>query len=243
MPGADTERNAGSLDVPPRTEADVEITLIEIPSESVGRYLLRRLIGNGSMGEVWLAEDPAIGRHVAVKILRVPQGLSAPRRTEWEERFLREARAAGRLSHPGIVPVHDVGKTNDDRPFIVMELVEGRSLDALMEQGPAPSPATVLTWGAEVAEALDAAHQRGIVHRDIKPSNILVDAEGRARIADFGIARLSESELTRTGLFLGSPAYASPEQIQSATVDGRSDLFSLGATLYKLLTGVRPFAG
>jgi serine/threonine-protein kinase len=209
----------------------------------VGRYVLREEIGRGAMGEVWRAEDPNIGRAVAVKILRVPEGLSAAQVTDWEQRFIQEARAAGVLSHPGIVTVHDVGMTLDDRPFIVMELVEGASLDAILQEGPRPPAQACLEWGAQVAEALHAAHDRGIVHRDVKPANILIDQEGRSRITDFGIARLAESELTQSGSFLGSPAFASPEQILMGTVDGRSDLFSLGATLYLLLTGERPFRG
>ncbi|HZE89243.1 MAG TPA: serine/threonine-protein kinase [Verrucomicrobiae bacterium] len=216
---------------------------ITLLPDTVGRYLLKQQLGKGSMGEVWRADDPQIGRSVAIKLLNVPEGLSAADRGEWEERFLREARAAGRLSHPGIVAIHDVGKNDEGRPYIVMELVEGRSLDRMMRDQAVRKPATVLGWGVQLAEALDAAHRRGVVHRDIKPANILIDDEGRARIADFGIARVSESELTREGLFLGSPAYASPEQIRGGTVDGRSDLFSLGATLYTLLAGVRPFRG
>jgi hypothetical protein len=209
----------------------------------VGRYVLREEIGRGAMGEVWRAEDPRIRRAVAVKILNVPEGLSASQVSDWEKRFIQEARAAGALTHPGIVTVHDVGMTLDDRPFIVMELVEGRSLDAILHEGPRPPTWACLEWGAQIAEALNAAHERGIVHRDVKPANILIDQEGRARITDFGIARLAESDLTRVGAFLGSPAFSSPEQILAAAVDGRSDLFSLGATLYLLLTGERPFRG
>jgi hypothetical protein len=220
-----------------------EQTLVEVPFETAGRYLLRELLGKGSTGEVWLAEDPQIGRSVAVKILNLPSGLGKDDIAEWEQRFTREARASGRLSHPGIVAVHDVGKTDGGRPFIVMELVQGHSLDGIMKQGPLPAHEAALIWGAQVAEALDAAHAQGIVHRDIKPANILIDAHGCARIADFGIARLAESDLTREGLFLGSPAYASPEQVRGIGVDGRSDLFSLGATMYALLVGVRPFRG
>ncbi len=212
-------------------------------SGTVGRYLLREPLGRGACGEVWSAVDPHIARIVAVKILNVPPGVEGRQKLEWEQRFVREARAAGMLSHPGIVTIHDVGTTRDGRPFIVMELVEGSSLDAVIRDGPAPSAATALEWGAQVAEALDAAHRRGIVHRDVKPANVLIDTEGRARIADFGIARLSESDLTHRGLFLGSPAFASPEQIKGAALDGRSDLFSLGAALYTLLTGERPFTG
>jgi serine/threonine-protein kinase len=156
---------------------------------------------------------------------------------------VRHPRAAGSLSHQGIIGIHDVGETRDGQPFIVMELVEGRSLEAVVKDGRLPAPAMALEWGAQVADALEAAHRRGIVHRDIKPANILIDEDGRARIADFGIARVAESEMTREGLFLGSPAFASPEQLRGLPVDGRSDLFSLGASLYLLLTGVRPFGG
>ena len=209
----------------------------------VGRYAIVRPLGKGASGEVFLARDPEIGRDVAIKMLRVPDGLSAEESAEWEQRFLQEARAAGGLSHPGIVPVHDVGRSEDGRPFIVMELIEGRSLEAVVRQPPRPAPATVLDWGAQMAKALDAAHRRGIVHRDIKPANILIDHEGRVRIADFGIARLSGSELTRTGLFLGSPAYAAPEQLRGDPVDARADLFSLAATLYVALTSRKPFQG
>jgi len=227
----------------PDPAPDIELTLREVSPGAVGRYVLVRPLGKGASGEVWRAEDPEIGREVAVKIMRVPDGLSDDDREEWRQRFLQEARAAGRLSHPGIVPVYDVGRADDGRPFIVMELIEGRSLETVIGQGPRPSAGTVLGWGAQVAEALDAAHAHGIIHRDIKPANILIDAAGRARIADFGIARLSDSELTRTGLFLGSPAYAAPEQLRGEPVDARTDLFSLGASLYVALTGRKPFRG
>ncbi len=210
---------------------------------SVGRYVLLEKIGAGTMGEVFKASDPRIGRVVAVKLLRIPDGLDAAQREEWERRFLLEARAAGRLSHPGIVAVHDVGHADDGRPFIVMEHVDGRGLDAYLKRGKLPAPALVLDWAAQIADALDHAHRQGIVHRDVKPANILVDHDGRARIADFGIARLADSELTRDGAFLGSPAYAAPEQIRALPVDGRADLFSLAATTYALLTGSRPFQG
>ncbi|MBZ5637403.1 MAG: serine/threonine protein kinase [Acidobacteriia bacterium] len=210
---------------------------------AIGRFSLLEKIGAGSMGEVWKANDPRIGRTVAVKLLRVPDGLDPARREEWERRFLLEARAAGRLAHPGIVAVHDVGQANDGRPFIVMEYIEGRSLDAYLKRGVRPDPARVLDWAAQVADALDHAHRQGIVHRDVKPANILMDGAGRVRLADFGIARLGDSDLTREGAFLGSPAYAAPEQIRGGAVDGRADLFSLGAVTYALLTGARPFDG
>lgn len=210
---------------------------------SAGRYLLRRRLGQGAAGEVWSAEDPQIGRNVAVKLLKVPEALSERGRAEWERRFLLEARAAGRLSHPGIVSIHDVGAAADGRPFIVMELVEGESLDAALRGAEPPPFAKVVNWMIQIAEALDAAHAKGVVHRDVKPANLLVGADGCARIADFGIARVAESELTREGTFVGSPAFAAPEQIRGGKVDGRADLFALGAVFYLLATGRRPFEG
>ena len=208
-----------------------------------GRYLLRERIGAGAAGEIWSAQDPRIGRRVAIKFLRIPEGLTGEQRAEWESRFLLEARAAGRLSHPGIVSIHDVGTASDGRPFIVMELVDGRSLDAIRQSAPRPSPERVLEWVEQIAEALDAAHRSGVIHRDVKPANILVGADGRARVADFGIARVAESELTRDGTFVGSPAFAAPEQLCGAKVDGRADLFALAAVFYLLTTGRRPFEG
>jgi len=240
----DQDNPISVIDLPPGgSPGQPEATLVELVVESAGRYRLLEKLGEGSMGEVWRGEDPEIARPVAIKLLNVPPGLSEDLRSEWDERFLREARAAGRLSHPGIVAVYDVGRTDHGRPFIVMELVEGLSLDAIMKKGSPRSAETALSWGAEVAEALGAAHQRGVVHRDIKPANILIDAAGKARVADFGIARVSESDLTREGVFLGSPAFTSPEQLRGGAADGRSDLFSLASTLYVLLTGVRPFGG
>ncbi|HJQ98609.1 MAG TPA: serine/threonine-protein kinase [Candidatus Polarisedimenticolaceae bacterium] len=208
-----------------------------------GRYLLRERIGAGAAGEIWSAEDPRIGRRVAVKFLRIPEGLAAEQRSEWEGRFLLEARAAGRLSHPSIVSIHDVGATSDGRPFIVMELVEGRSLDVIRQSGPRPELSQIVAWIGELAEALEAAHACGVIHRDVKPANILVGIDGRARITDFGIARVAESELTRDGTFVGSPAFAAPEQLCGAKVDGRADVFALAAVFYLVTTGRRPFVG
>jgi serine/threonine protein kinase len=217
--------------------------LAPAPAFVAGRYVLRERLGAGAVGEVWSAEDPQIGRRVAIKFLRPPDELDEKDRAEWENRFLLEARAAGRLSHPGIVSIHDVGTASDGCPFIVMEVVEGRNLEALRTAKPHPTLEQIIRWTIEVAEALEAAHRRNVVHRDIKPANILIGTDGRARITDFGIARVAESDLTRDGFFLGSPAFASPEQLCGEKIDGRADLFSLGAVLYLLATRRRPFEG
>jgi serine/threonine-protein kinase len=217
--------------------------LAPAPAFVAGRYLLRERLGAGAVGDVWSAEDPQIGRRVAIKFLRPPDELDAKDHAEWENRFLLEARAAGRLSHPGIVSIHDVGTASDGRPFIVMELVKGQNLDALRSAKPHPTIEQIIRWTIEVAEALDAAHGHNVIHRDIKPANILIGTDGRARITDFGIARVAESDLTRDGFFLGSPAFASPEQLCGEKIDGRADLFSLGAVLYLLATRRRPFEG
>src|SRR6185503_15838570 len=207
------------------------------------RYELIELLGKGSMGEVWRGVDPRIGRPVAVKLLEVASGLSPEDREEWSRRFIQEARAAGRVSHPSIIAIHDVGVAEDGRPFIVMEHVAGTNLESVLEKGPQPDLKTALEWGIQLAEALDAAHRQGVVHRDIKPANILVGEDGRVRIADFGLARMPESDLTREGSFVGTPSFCSPEQVRGLPVDGRSDVFSLGAVMYTLLTGIRPFTG
>ena len=210
--------------------------------ELVGRYEILAEIGRGASGQVYRARDPEIDRLVAVKVLTPSAGADPQEVLAWRERFRREARAAGRLTHPNIVAIHDVGE-DDGRPFLVMELVEGESLDQhLRTQGPFPME-QVVSIGKEVALALDYAHRQGVVHRDIKPANILLRRDGLVKVTDFGIARLSGAEATRTGQILGTPSYMSPEQIAGGKVDGRSDLFSLAAVMYELLTGEKTFPG
>jgi serine/threonine protein kinase len=194
------------------------------------------------MGEVYKGRDPKIDRLVAIKTISF-QGVSAEKSQAFRERFVIEAKAAGRLSHPGIVAVYDVGEEPETHtPYIVMEYVQGDTLERLL----ALSPGGLQTDQAleivkQVAEALAYAHKKGVVHRDIKPANIIATTDGRAKIADFGVARL-ESEQS-TGMVFGTPAYMSPEQVSGATLDGRSDLFSLGVVLYTALVGFRPFHG
>jgi serine/threonine-protein kinase len=210
----------------------------------IGRYEVESEIGRGAMGVVYLAHDPRLNRRVAIKTYALPGGMSRIRELEFRERFVREARAAGRLTHPGVVTVHDVDEDADSGTlFITMEHVPGTNLEKLLcERRIEPEQARSIA--DQVAEALRVAHLAGIVHRDVKPANILVrDSDGAVKVADFGVARLPASELTRSGAAVGSPAYMSPEQIRGREVDGRCDLFSLAVILYEMLCGERPFAG
>jgi eukaryotic-like serine/threonine-protein kinase len=213
-------------------------------NERFGRYEILAEQGRGAMGIVYKARDPKINRVVAVKTITLA-GQPPEEEQEYRERFFREAEAAGRLSHPGIVTIFDVGEEPDTRaPYIVMEFVNGQSLDKLLSGEYRKLPLeTALRLAHELAEALDCAHGQGVVHRDLKPANILVTDEGHAKIADFGIAKLNLATQTLAGRALGTPAYMSPEQLSGESVDGRSDLFSLGVVLYTILTGYRPFQG
>jgi len=212
----------------------------------VGRYEIDAELGRGAMGVVYRARDPRIDRKVAIKTVSL-LGLEPDAEREYRERFVVEARAAGRLSHPRIVTIFDAAEDPYTlTPYIVMEYVSGRSLEEMLctENGRLPFD-TALQLTQELAEALDYAHAQGIVHRDVKPSNIIVAEDGHPKIADFGIAKLVNAldlaQPRRTAR--GTPAYMSPEQLRGDPVDGRSDLFSLGVILYRLLTGHRPFQG
>ncbi len=212
--------------------------------ERLGRYHIVETIGRGGMGVVYKAHDPELDRTVAVKALSGALLVEEQERIEFLERFRREARAAARLSHPGIVAVHDAGVDEaTEAPYLVMEHVEGVSLHTVLREQGALPVAQAVELVAQVGAALAEAHRAGIVHRDVKPGNVLLDLRGRARLADFGIARLPGSELTRAGVGLGTPGYAAPEVVRGAAADARSDLFSLGALAYALLTGKRPFDG
>jgi serine/threonine protein kinase len=214
-------------------------------NKQFGRYQVLAELGRGAMGVVYKARDPKINRIVAVKTINL-SGQPPEEEQEYRERFHREAEAAGRLSHPGIVTIFDVGEESETRtPYIVMEFVGGQSLDKLLTGLPdrkLPLDAA-LQLALELAAALDCAHAQGVVHRDLKPANILITEQGNAKIADFGVAKLNFANMTLTGRALGTPAYMSPEQLNGEDVDGRSDLFSLGVILYTVLTGYRPFQG
>ncbi|MBI4462856.1 MAG: protein kinase [Acidobacteria bacterium] len=211
----------------------------------LGRYEILEELGQGAMGTVYRARDPRIDRIVALKTIKVIAA-SPAEAEEYRQRFLREAQAAGKLSHPGIVTVYDAGEEETTAtPYIVMEHIGGRTLESLLAaQGGERLPVeTALELAQQLAEALAYAHAQGIIHRDIKPANILVTPEGRAKITDFGIAKLALAQATLPGQILGTPSFMSPEQVSGDAVDGRSDLFSLGVILYWLLTGDKPFTG
>jgi predicted Ser/Thr protein kinase len=212
-------------------------------TRKIGRYEIETEIGRGAMGIVYLARDTRLDRRVALKTYALPAGLSAEAEREFHERFEREARAAAVLSHPGIITVHDVDRdAGDGTPYITMEYFEGESLQKLLDRRGRLDIDEARDIISQVADALCAAHAAGIVHRDVKPGNILIGSMGgRAKLADFGVARLRESELTRSGATIGSPAYMSPEQVRGKSVDGRADLFSLGVIFYQMLAGQRPF--
>ena len=217
----------------------------ERKNERFGRYEILTELGRGAMGIVYKARDPKINRVVAVKTFALVNQ-SPEEEQEYRERFFREAEAAGRLSHPGIVTVFDVGEERETRaPYIVMEYVAGQSLDKLLlsrDDRKLPAEAA-LQIALELAEALDCAHGQGVVHRDLQPANILLTEDGHAKIGDFGVAKLNLANVTLAGRTMGTPAFMSPEQLNEEVVDGRSDIFSLGVILYTLLTGYRPFQG
>jgi eukaryotic-like serine/threonine-protein kinase len=214
------------------------------PHESLGRYCVEGEIGRGAMGVVYRARDPKIDRIVAVKTISLA-GQDPAEELEYRERFSQEARAAGQLSHPGIVTIFDAAEDPQTRePFLVMEYVRGEPLSRVLREAGGKLPAeNALFFALEIAEALAYAHSRGVVHGDIKPANILITDDGHAKIADFGVARFNQGLITNTGKIFGSPAYMAPEQLTGGTPDARSDLFSLGVMLYSMLTGFRPFQG
>ena len=201
----------------------------------VGRYEILEVIGTGANGRVARAHDPMIGRLVAIKLF--PKQLA---QGEARQRFIQEARVVGRLSHPSIITLHDMGIDEASQtPYLVMEFLEGQPLDKILDRGSLPFP-RACSLASDVSCALAAAHRKGVIHGDVKPANILVTDEGRVKLMDFGMARLASHDSGSTPL-LGTPAYWCPEQIVGKPQDARSDLFSLGVVLYEMVTGQRPF--
>ncbi len=210
---------------------------------TLGRYRVEAQIGRGSMGAVYLGHDPQIGRQVAIKTLALSREFSGTKLVEARERFFREAETAGRLQHPDIVTIYDVGEAQE-LAYIAMEFIRGHDLQMHASASRLLPLPQLLEIAARVAEALAHAHSQGVVHRDIKPANVMIDPDaGLVKVMDFGVARITDASTTRTGLVLGTPSYMSPEQIAGRTVDGRSDLYSLGVMLFQLLTGRLPHNG
>src|SRR5215472_3658268 len=224
----------------------------------LGPYEVVALLGSGGMAEVYRAKDTRLGREVAVKVVSEALGADGA----FVERFEREARLVGSVSHPNVVALHDVG-VHDGKPYFVTELLQGQTLRTRLENGPVPL-GTALSWATQMAEGLAAAHERGIVHRDLKPENVLVTRDGHLKLLDFGIAKViaaaqdlqpedagphgllnetmaSGNSKTGTGVTIGTPGYMSPEQVRGDPVDARTDLFSLGAVMYELISGRRAF--
>jgi eukaryotic-like serine/threonine-protein kinase len=225
----------------PASAAATAATAAVLDTERLGRYQLEREIGRGAMGVVYLGRDTAINRMVAIKAIPLAAEFSDTELIEARSRFFREAETAGRLNHPNIVTIYDVGEERG-LAYIAMEYLKGRHLSDYTKADNLMEPRKVLEIIGRTAEALGFAHKQQVVHRDIKPANLMYDpSTDTLKITDFGIARLSGAGSTRTGIVLGTPSFMSPEQLEGRTVTGHSDLFSLGVSLFQLLTGQLPF--
>ena len=212
-----------------------------MPLTQLGRYKITGIVGRGAMGVVYQAHDPLIERTVAIKTVECT-GLSREEAEDFELRFDREVKAAGRLNHPNIITIYDVGRS-DDLSYVAMELLVGRTLREILDSCDLLPIDRIASIAAQIADGLAYAHANGVVHRDIKPANIMILDNDAVRIADFGVALLSSGSHTVAGKAFGSPKYMSPEQVTGDKVDGRSDIFALGAVLYEMLAGRPPFAG
>ena len=224
-------------------ESTMQLDRVGVSKPMLGRYEIEKELGKGAMGVVYLGKDPKIGRVVAIKTMALSQEFDEDELADVKARFFREAESAGRLNHPNIVTMYDAGEEHD-LAYIAMEFLKGKDLVPYTKpENLLPLP-KVLSIVARVADALGYAHTLHVVHRDIKPANIMYDMEGdTVKVTDFGIARITDSSKTKTGMVLGTPSYMSPEQLSGAKIEGASDLFSLGASLYQLVCGKLPFAG
>jgi serine/threonine-protein kinase len=215
----------------------------QVEKPMLGRYQVEKELGKGAMGVVYLGRDPKINRVVAIKTMALSQEFEEDELQDVKERFFREAETAGRLNHPNIVTIFDAGEEHD-LAYIAMEFLKGKDLVPYTKSGNLMPIAKVMDIAARVADALSYAHQNSVVHRDIKPANIMYEPESDAvKVTDFGIARITDSSRTKTGMVLGTPSYMSPEQLAGKKIDGRSDLFSLGVMLFQMVSGKLPFEG
>lgn len=231
--------SGGATGAAPNGTLVISTTGVQKPM--LGRYQIDRELGRGAMGMVYLGHDPKIGRTVAIKTMSLAQEFEGEKLADVKARFFREAETAGRLNHPNIVTIYDVGE-DQELSYIAMDYLKGDNLLAWSKADNLLAPKLVLELMVQVAEALDYAHGQRVVHRDIKPANIIYDEEsGVLKVTDFGVACVTDTSKTKTGTILGSPSYMSPEQLAGQKVDGRSDLFSLGITMYQLLCGELPF--
>ncbi len=212
-------------------------------SQFIEKYEVLETLGKGSMGVVYKAKDPEIGRMVAIKTLKSVFLSDDAVGNEALKRFRQESRSAGRLHHPNIVTIFEAGRAQNGSPYIVMEYIEGKSLETIIRDAGAVEPLECFHYLAQIASAIDYALSQNIIHRDIKPSNIIVDGQYRPFLLDFGVAKLSDTSLTPAGTVVGTPSYMSPEQIRGEPLDGRSDLFSFAVVTYEMITGKRPFPG
>lgn len=244
LPGPLPIGKAAAPTVPPtRPPASVPAVAPAPPivdHSTLGRYRIERQLGRGAMGAVYLGRDPQIGRQVAIKTMALASEFEGAELVEARQRFFREAETAGRLQHPDIVTIFDAGEDHE-LAYIAMEYLKGHDLQRHTQSAQLLPVPLVVQIGERVASALAHAHSQGVVHRDVKPANVMVDlAHGVVKVTDFGIARITDSSRTRTGMVLGTPSFMSPEQMSGRRVDGRADLYSLGVMLFQLLTGQLP---
>src|ERR1043165_2446471 len=214
--------------------------------KTLGRYNIERTLGKGAMGVVYEGIDPRLGRRVAIKTI-LKSHLDEDTAKDYAVRFVREAQAVARLNHPHVVQVFDFGEEGDIA-YLVMEFIKGKELKTFFDANERFDLKEAVRIMCELCDALDFAHNAGIIHRDIKPANVMIDAQGRTKLTDFGVARVQDNdktsvEKTQAGTMVGTPAYMSPEQITGGNVDKRTDVFSAGIILYQLLTGEKPFTG
>ncbi|HZN44099.1 MAG TPA: serine/threonine-protein kinase [Nitrospiraceae bacterium] len=237
-----TETIPPTNDSAPQSRRDDTVLLRNgnAPPAVLGRYKILKEIGRGAMGVVYLGKDPTIQRFVAIKTMRLDELDNMDEVKQFRERFFREAESTGRLSHPNIITVYDAGE-QDGLAFIAMEYLEGTTLNHYCQKSNLLPARQALQITGAVAEALDYAHSQGVVHRDIKPANIMIMKHRIVKVMDFGIAKMASSSKTQASMILGTPRYMSPEQAVGKSVDGRSDVFSLGIVLFELLTGEKPF--